>query len=297
MTGKSIGLLSAAVACATIMGVTISSCDGNSNPATPGGNGLNNGGKNPQVLDGPCLGTVAVSDCPTGEAIARYNEDGELVVTNLNGQEANGINCSFASPINVWNANIRAIFPSSGNGALNYTAQDNQGNVEARLDVRQQGNEIHINPTFTSPPDGGKSYYDVAIYDAEGNLQAAQQKIDLSTPVKVIPDCSVNLIQSVGWSVYQVNSQCLWKILTNPCCNVRWILPNGTVANGSKITLRERNEEGLYVYLETKNIYCCCIRVGDPYRRLRRRITNTGPMGPIRDVTECTGGAVAGASA
>jgi hypothetical protein len=254
MKAKSISLLSMATLFAVALSMSVSSCDNNS-PTTPDGKGNNNGGKTPQVLDGPCVGTVAVTDCPAGTASVRYDEDGYLGVANMTIPDRNGVNCTFASPINVWNANIDVAFPTSGNGSLSYTAQDDRGTVEARLDIKQEQDRISVRPTFTSPPEGGKVSYDVKIYDDNGNLKASQNAIDITKPVYAVPQCSLKLITAAGWSVYQVNSQCIWKVLTNPCCRVTWVLPNGTIADGSKITLTERNEKGIYVYLETKNIF------------------------------------------
>ena len=253
MTRKSIGLLSMAVACAAIISISASSCD--NNPTTPGNQNTN--GKTPQVLDGECVGTVAVTDCGVGKATVAYDEDGYLTVSGMRDPGKSGVNCRFSLPINVWNANIRVRFPDDGTGSLSYTAQDDQGNTEARLDIAQVNGQYQLLPTFTSPPEGGKASYDVAILDNDGNVVASQIAIDPKKPIVAQSDCDIrlNTFQGASWSVYQINSQCIWKVLTNPCCRVRWILPNGTIADGTKIQFRERNEKGLYVYLETKNIF------------------------------------------
>ncbi len=167
------------------------------------------------------------------------------------------MNCRFERAINIWNADIRAAFPEDGTGSLSYTAQDDQGNTEARLDIAQNADGYAVLPTFTSPPEGGRTSYDVRVFDNNGTVVASLNAIDPKTPVIAQSDCDIRItpINGAGWSVFQANSQCVWKVLTNPCCRVRWILPDGSVADGSKIEFRERNEKGLYVYLETKNIF------------------------------------------
>ena len=249
MTRKSIGLLSMAVACATAISISASSCD--NNPTTPS-NGKNSGIKGPQVLDGDCLSAIGARDCGVGEARVSYDENGNMQVSNMN--ESSGINSVFAQPINLWHASVEAEFPQSGNGSLTYAAQDVDGNTQAQVDIVQKDSRDYvILPTFTSPPEGGKPFYDVQILDDKGNVIASQEAVNIKEPVVVRPDCELKL-QTVSWNVYQVSSQCIWRIIMNPCCKIQWILPDGTVVNGSQIKLTERNEKGFYVYLQTNNI-------------------------------------------
>ncbi len=255
MTRKSIGLFTLAIACATALSISASSCDNSNNPATPGDK--NNGGKGPQVLDGPCLGTVAVTDCPTGNASLQYDENGNLRVAGMS--ERSGVNCTFASPINVWHAVVDASFPASGNGSLLYSAQDDQGNVEASLAIRQQSStSFSILPTYTSAPGGGTPSYDAVIL-SNGNVVGTRTGLDATTPVVFNSDatCVVDLFKAAqaSWDVYQVNSQCTWKLKLQPCCRLVFRLPDGSTYTGDEIKLIERNSNGVYVYLKTKNIF------------------------------------------
>jgi len=252
MTTRSIGLLSLITVCAAATSISIASCDSNSNPATPGSGIANNGGKGPQVLSDPCAASIGSLQCPVGEATISYNENGDLAIGNFNG-ERSGYDAQFAAPINVWHAAVNAVFPSSGDGFISYEARSEDQKPQARIDINQQGTEYTIRPTFTSPPDGGKSMYDVQIHDANGYLVAVEEGIDITKPIYFTPACTLKL-QTVSWNVYSVNNQCIWRVLTNPCCNVQWQLPDGRLVNGNQITLTERNEKGFYVYLQTSSI-------------------------------------------
>jgi len=252
MTRKSIGLFTLAIACATVLSISASSCDNSNNPATPGDK--NNSGKGPQVLDGPCLGTVAVTDCPTGNATAAYDENGDLRVYGMS--DRSGINCTFASPINVWKASITPTFPASGNGSLSYSAQDDAGNVEASLAIRQAGTTgFTILPTYTSAPGGGNPSYDAVIY-SKGVQVGRVDAINPTTPVVLNTDCVLDVfkVAQLSWDVYQINSQCEWKLKLQACCRLVFRLPDGTTYTGDEIKLIERNSNGVYVYLKTKNI-------------------------------------------
>ena len=254
---KSIGLLSLAITCVTALGLTISSCDNNSNaPTTPGNGGVDRS-KDPQVLDGPCTASTSITNCPTGQAAVSYNADGDEVFTGLTAAgapNAGTVNCTFGSPANVWRGSTDITFAASG-GSLTYESKDAGGNVEASVTLASAGPNYTVLPTFTSAPGAGTALYDAYILDNNNNVIGSQLAIAATTPVTITPaqTCVIN-VTSIGWDVYQVNAQCAWRIGFNPCCTYSFRLPNGTIIPGNKIKLVERNSNGVYVYTQTSTI-------------------------------------------
>lgn len=253
MTRKSFGLLFTAVVCATTMSISISSCDNNNSPTTPGNGGINRG-KGPEVLGDEGRKLVEISEVPLGKTSFNYNEDGDLVVEGLDGNPKNGVGCGFAVPINVWHADIDAKFPSS-EGSFSIDATDDKGNVEAAVTIKDDGTGYVAFPTFTSHPDGGKPQYDVYIYD-NGTLTGKQLNVSAADVIRIDnrkAACTLNVTRA-GWDVFKVDAQCIWKIKLNPCCTFQFKLPDGTVFTGNEFKFVEKNEKGVYVYLETRTV-------------------------------------------
>ncbi len=251
MTTKSIGLLSMAVACATAISISASSCD--NNPTTPGGKSPISGGKGPQVLDGNCGGDIASRNCGVGKSSIRYDEEGNMQVSNMD-DPSSGVNSVFADPINYWHASVEAEFPADGSGSLSYSAQDGKGNTQARMDITQKDGETYeVRPTFTSNEDGGTPYYDVQILDDRGGIVARQDDVDISQSVAMRPDRNIPLPPTQpGWGVFAATSQCIWSLQTATA--VQWTLPNGITATGVKVKMTEKNSQGFYPYIQSGNI-------------------------------------------
>jgi len=253
MKPTSMGAIAMAIACAAIVSISTSSCD--TTPTTPGSIGRNTGSKTPEVLDGNCMGTVAINNCGVGGAEVGYDENGFLQATGMTGLDGNGVNARFDRPVNIWNAKIHVGFPDAG--ALSYTSEDDQGNMQARLDIARQGAQYRFRPTFISPPNGGKSSYDIQIFDKSGNVVTRLNAIDPKESIIASPECDIQAdpIEGAGWSAYEPTTQGIWKVAMNNSCMIQWTLPNGNVVKGSTISFRERNERGFYIYSSTSNIF------------------------------------------
>ena len=177
MTRKSFGMLSVALVCATAMSISISSCDSNNTPTTPGSNGGVDRGKGPQTLGNDTRTLVEITEAPVGGVTFSYNEDGDLKVAGLNGAAGNAVSCAFAKPINVWHAAVDAKFTEAA-GSLTIDARDDAGNVETAVTIQSSpdGSSYVTYPTFTSHPDGGAPLYDVYVYN-NGQLVGSQLSV------------------------------------------------------------------------------------------------------------------------
>ncbi len=247
------GAILITIACAAVVSISTSSCD--TTPTTPSAARPGSGNKSPEVLDGNCAGTVAITNCGVGGAQVEYDEVGHLQATGMTDPDESGINARFARPVNIWNAKIHVGFPD--NGALSYTAEDDQGNIQARLDIAQQSGQYRFRPTFVSPPNGGKSSYDVQIFDKNGNVVARVNAIDPAESILAVPECDIQAdpIEEAGWSAYQPTTQGIWTVVMNTSCMIQWRLPDGKTVKGNAISVRERNERGFYTYSSTSNIF------------------------------------------
>ena len=254
MTRKSVGLLAIAITFATITGLGVSSCDSNNTPTSTGTNG---GGvdrsKTPQVLEGNSNVSYGITNTPNGAATVGYNDDGAEVFNGLNGVAGNSVDCIFGTQANVWRGTGDIDFPQVG-GTLTYASKDADGNVEAQVDLAEQGGRYKVFPTFTSAPGAGEAQYDAIIYN-NGTEVGRQDAIAATNVVWINPNAACTLkVTLIGWDVYQVNAQCAWRFGLNPCCTYQFQLPNGQIINGNSIKLVERNSNGVYVYTQTKKI-------------------------------------------
>jgi hypothetical protein len=247
---KSIGLLSAAIACVTAISVSISSCDSNKGPVTPGSHGGVDQGKNPRVLNDLCKSSIGFTECGSGEASVDYDDDGNASISNLS-TSGSSVTYTFDQPGNLWHSAVNVSFPTTG-GSLSYEAQDAAGNTQAKVDLKASGNGYDVYPTFTSSADAGTPQYDAYILN-NGTVVGQQLSIDSKDVIRINPLCTL-VVKTTGWNVFQLNSQCIWKLTFDPCCLIEFQLPDGTIVNGNQIKFVERNSAGLYIYLQTSRI-------------------------------------------
>lgn len=257
MTLKSIGLLSMAITCVATISFSISSCDSNSSgPTTPGNGGVDRN-KHPQALDDG--GAIAIGGATTGQggATVAYN-DFSLDAQGLNGADGNGLTATFDAPINSYSAAVNATIDAAG-GSLYYEARDADGNVEARVDIQAQARAsggYDVFPTFTSHADQGEGnpQYEVTVFNGN-NPVGTPKTLDASQKVTLLPNNGIPpVITSLGWRSAVTNAQCIFKLGLDPCGTYVFQYPDGSTFTGTAIQFKEKNTNGVYVYVYTQKI-------------------------------------------
>jgi hypothetical protein len=239
-----VGLLAAAITGVMAVSLTVASCDGNSDPASPGKNG---GGKGQHVLSGEAGETIGVDRTGIqGSSVSFNQETGALTVENFNN---GGVSTVSASPINYWSQTVTGDLAAGGGIRLDAIA-DNNETSSLGIDRPQDGSDyVNYTPNFTGA--AGDGQFTIVLYRNGGEF-ARVSNIPDGTVVPVYPpidpppppppaepDCCRWLDHNT-FLVWRTTGACAWQTIWDHCCKKRVIFDGTTYDNVDQIMFLEQ---------------------------------------------------------
>jgi|GEM_PF-3015095 len=242
MKGKSLGLLTAVVACAAAVSFTIASCDSNAtDPANPGVSGR---GKGPRVSNDTRSHTIGVDRSGIGESVVEFNINGSgTVVENFN---SGGVSSIPDAPGTVWSQDVDFNIDASADGGVGLRSiADNDETSSIDITSSAEG-AIAIAPSYTGQSD---PVFHVIMYDNNNEIGRIRD-IPVGTSVLAYPVNPGNpccWIRRWGFTVHPTSGSCIWSLVWNPCCYWR-IFWNGQWYEFNRADFVEGVDGGHYPY-------------------------------------------------
>lgn len=257
---RSLGLLAVVVAGVATVSLTMASCDGNSDPMSPGKNG---GGKEQHALSDNPGQTVAVNRAGLrGSQVTFDPSTGDLRIANFNG---GGVSTTSESPISFWSQNATGDIAIGG--GVEFSALADDGETSSLTITRPDDGSDYATytPTFT----GGavSSLYTATLY-SNGAEVASIPNIPVGTGVLVYPPINppptcCDLLWGVHFQVVQTRGNCVWDALWNRCCGRRIIYNDVPYDNIDHVAFAEQLDvPGHYPYHHFNQIQVLPVNVG-----------------------------------
>lgn len=245
------------VGCALLSSLSLASCSHDNTTApsseTTGSNetggGGNKGGKGPSTAS--CTSFGSLSYCTVGPTVIATSGSG--LVVKVFTSSTDGFSNSFADA-DSWSIDATPYLPNSGSGFYEYAATSD-GVTSTKMKFSQVGaDSVRVAPYFA-----GSGQYVIEVWsgsslvNSQSNIATTSQ-FSIFVPAPIAKGqghrtSSLHLIASVDEGVVDnaPSGACRWTF-TGYSNSVAFKFPNGQLATGDRLVVREVNAQSIYPY-------------------------------------------------